>query len=466
MLGSIGLVAMAAAPLVQAEPMSRKAEANVVCQYSHSAPDDSVVYPGRPGIAMLHDFYGNQSTDAYSTSTSLLAAPDTTCDNGADSSAYWMPAMRLPDGSMVRPDSIKVYYNNQAWPSGKFFTLQAIPVGLQILAGNHMGSAPNPNILFGCDGQGWGAAIRTKCVPDPVKGTWLGVDIHFPSCWDGVNLAPMFMKGGRNNMAYPDAEGACPLSHPVRLPQLDLHTGYYVGHLVDTTPIQLSMDPTLDANGKVVSENWGSLYTEHADFVTGWQPQSSPYMVNYCFNKDLGCNKDTAYAYSEPTADATIMGGNEANTNFGSDAVLYVVNPTRTPYVTFEIPRGVENFPKGFTPAYRLRFFGGNVTNTIGRTIYFYKTSPDWEESTITSSNAPKCDTSKALGTIYANSVQQYYIADITEAVKSATAAGEHKLSICLKTGQGDTLTFSSREGDNKPVLGLYAVKAVAAAKP
>ncbi len=37
------------------------------CLYSHSAPDDPIVWPGRPGRSHLHDFYGATGTNAGST---------------------------------------------------------------------------------------------------------------------------------------------------------------------------------------------------------------------------------------------------------------------------------------------------------------------------------------------------------------------------------------------------------------
>jgi len=45
------------------------------CRYSHVSFDDPIVYPGQPGAAHLHAFYGNTAMDAYTT----------TADNGASS---------------------------------------------------------------------------------------------------------------------------------------------------------------------------------------------------------------------------------------------------------------------------------------------------------------------------------------------------------------------------------------------
>ena len=37
------------------------------CLPSHRAPDDPIVYPKQPGASHLHDFFGNETTNAFST---------------------------------------------------------------------------------------------------------------------------------------------------------------------------------------------------------------------------------------------------------------------------------------------------------------------------------------------------------------------------------------------------------------
>src|SRR5919109_941291 len=64
----------------------------VSCNYSHSLSDDPIVFPGRPGAAHLHDFFGARSTDRSSTAA-FLPTGGTTCAMPADTSAYWMPAL-------------------------------------------------------------------------------------------------------------------------------------------------------------------------------------------------------------------------------------------------------------------------------------------------------------------------------------------------------------------------------------
>src|SRR5213079_507048 len=38
-----------------------------VCEFSHQSMNDPIVYPGKPGKSHLHEFFGNASTNAYST---------------------------------------------------------------------------------------------------------------------------------------------------------------------------------------------------------------------------------------------------------------------------------------------------------------------------------------------------------------------------------------------------------------
>src|SRR5688572_33265149 len=49
------------------------------CGFSHRAPDDPIVGPGKPGTSHMHDFFGNRSTDAHSTLESLRSDRRTSC---------------------------------------------------------------------------------------------------------------------------------------------------------------------------------------------------------------------------------------------------------------------------------------------------------------------------------------------------------------------------------------------------
>jgi hypothetical protein len=83
----------------------------VVCRSSHTNSDDPIVFPRRPGAAHQHDFFGNVSTNAYSTNASL-AGKRTTCSRPGDTAAYWTPAL-LNNGRRVEPDRLIAYYRTR-----------------------------------------------------------------------------------------------------------------------------------------------------------------------------------------------------------------------------------------------------------------------------------------------------------------------------------------------------------------
>src|SRR5215218_9263245 len=51
----------------------------VVCGFSHRNQDDPIVFPRRRGRSHDHTYFGNTSTNAFSTTASLRSAGRTTC---------------------------------------------------------------------------------------------------------------------------------------------------------------------------------------------------------------------------------------------------------------------------------------------------------------------------------------------------------------------------------------------------
>ena len=46
----------------------------VTCTFSHRLADDPIVFPGQPGMSHLHDFFGANTTNAFSTYDSLRSS--------------------------------------------------------------------------------------------------------------------------------------------------------------------------------------------------------------------------------------------------------------------------------------------------------------------------------------------------------------------------------------------------------
>jgi hypothetical protein len=58
------------------------------------------VYPKQPGASHLHDFFGNTTTNAFSTYAGMLAG-GTNCQEPGDTAAYWAPALPRKHGNPI-----------------------------------------------------------------------------------------------------------------------------------------------------------------------------------------------------------------------------------------------------------------------------------------------------------------------------------------------------------------------------
>ena len=97
-----GIVAVGAVGSAGASPpVLRGANFWVKCYFSHVNNDDAIVYPGKPGWSHSHTYFGNESTDAFSTPAKLRIAR-TNCKEKADRAAYWVPTL-YDDGRKIRP---------------------------------------------------------------------------------------------------------------------------------------------------------------------------------------------------------------------------------------------------------------------------------------------------------------------------------------------------------------------------
>ena len=86
------------------------------CRFSHSAPDDPIVFPGKAGASHDHTFVGNRSTNASSTYRSLRASP-TSCRRADDKAGYWVPTL-LQGTTPVFPQGATIYYRRGTLRAG------------------------------------------------------------------------------------------------------------------------------------------------------------------------------------------------------------------------------------------------------------------------------------------------------------------------------------------------------------
>jgi Domain of unknown function (DUF1996) len=254
------------------------------CRFSHTGNDDPIVYPGEPGRSHHHTFFGNRSTDAYSTLASLREAR-TTCKPRADTGAYWVPTL-YQDGREVRPSKGQFYYNLRSYTD-----MHPFPAGLKMVAGDQ--HAHHPQSLrvtyWACGGS---AGVRVKkgsaapetcpvvrrnfksfvrrCPTCPVEPrtfpariqTYVELHVDFPDCWDGSRLDS---PDHQSHMAY-SRDYVCPGSHPVKVPLIRALIRY---------PI---------TDGRSLELASGGQLTGHADFVNAWDQRVFAKLVDDCFH--------------------------------------------------------------------------------------------------------------------------------------------------------------------------------------
>jgi hypothetical protein len=124
----------------------------IPCTYSHMAFDDPIVYPGRPGAAHLHTFFGNTGTNASSTEQSIRDTGTSTCLGGTiNRTAYWVPSMiDTATGKPIAPD-FAVFYYKQGYTLTPSSAIQPMPAGLRMIAGDPTSSKPgSPGTRFKC----------------------------------------------------------------------------------------------------------------------------------------------------------------------------------------------------------------------------------------------------------------------------------------------------------------------------
>jgi hypothetical protein len=199
------------------------------CEFSHFSYDDPLKYPGQPGAAHLHMFFGNSDVNAFTTAESLRNSGGSTC-NGFVRNGYWVPALVDDRGNARIPTMVHVYYKGYGQDLAG---IQAHPDDMAIISDNSInlgeGSDGDSVATFQCISAS--AVIRTssETVPDCVGqddryAEMLEFNVKFDNCWNGEdptnwedNLAPT---------QYSWYSGDCPDSHPIQLTNLEYRIRY------------------------------------------------------------------------------------------------------------------------------------------------------------------------------------------------------------------------------------------------
>jgi Domain of unknown function (DUF1996) len=233
------------------------------CAFSHRAPDDPIVFPGRPGASHDHSFVGNRTTNASSSLASLLESATSCRNRPRDTAGYWMPTLYV-GSEAVPPLGATIYYRRKTLRH-----VQAFPPGLRMIAGDAAATSPQPlRVAFWNCGAIVGVPPQSAPPSCPaVRGSMLRLHVNFPSCWDGRNLDSANHK---NHVAYP-VRGRCPSGYPVAVPAISLIYRY----------------PTLGGAG--VSLASGGAHSAHADFFNAWDQDALQRLVDDCLNALRHC---------------------------------------------------------------------------------------------------------------------------------------------------------------------------------
>jgi uncharacterized protein DUF1996/carbohydrate binding protein with CBM6 domain len=247
----------------------RVPEFNASCLYSHSKPDDPIVFPGLPGASHMHSFLGNSSTDANTTTDTLLSNAGSSCKPAEDLSAYWIPSL-YEHGQVVEPKDVTVYYGSRLIdPSATV----PFPQGFRMIAGDAKLQVPTPAgsvNQFYCAGAG-GEIGRSAdgnwplCAP----GATLMFQLVFPDCWDGVHLDSPTHKA---HVAY-TYDGTCKGDFPVAIPSLSFLIAYPTSGTADGFQLASKMASSM-----------------HGDAFFAWDNAALGHRVKDCVVQRAKCN--------------------------------------------------------------------------------------------------------------------------------------------------------------------------------
>lgn len=289
------ITTIAAATGIQATP--RTGVYDTDCNYRHSKPDDPLVYPGCTDCGShLHDFFGNSSTDGFSTGASLLQrhiedkAPQGRrhgCKDDGDGAAYWSPALcedgtfnhdtHVCSGRLITPLGIHAYY--RVYGTNREDIPKPYPIGFGMVSSRYDWTCSIQR------DENKGSEIPPRCSGGQTEGCcgpngFVAV-VTFPDCWNGIDLyLPnsahvkfRYSKGGKQ------VGPKCPPTHPVRIAELSLVIRYG-----DTAP---------GAHTYMLSS--GDETTMHADFFNAWEADKQALLIQCCLNcerRNSWCQED------------------------------------------------------------------------------------------------------------------------------------------------------------------------------